>query len=218
MKPRNKNPPLALARTHLRVLREAILKRKYRGRATRGIHVCPVLSPVPFHRCREEPCALINAIEPADFLRVSVEYHSVCTGHLDADAVVREALSGVEVEDEHQTAALKDNDLVGLVLERNEGLRGRQPSVLGLTLVHQPVEVVEKLIAKEVVVCEVKLTASVPEGVVVALTRKVKPLRVAELVALEVEVTLASKAVSEQADHLVQGHATIDHRGEWAQC
>lgn len=67
-----------------------------------------------------------------------------------------------------------------------------EPSVLGLAVVHLPVKVVEELVSQQMVFREVELSSSIPEGVVVALSGEVKPLRVAKLITFEVEVTLTS--------------------------
>ena len=45
---------------------------------------------------------------------------------------------------------------------------------------------------------------------VVTFTREINPLWVPHLVTHEVKVTLATESQRENADHLVQGHATID--------
>lgn len=79
--------------------------------------MCPVLPPIPFHRSREEPCALVDPIETADCLRVGVKHHPVCSRHLNTYTVIGEALSRVEVKDEYETSPFEHNHLVGLVLE-----------------------------------------------------------------------------------------------------
>lgn len=120
----------------------------------------------------------------------------------------------MEIEDPKEPCALEDQDLVALVLQADVGLRGVEPAVLVLGKLHGAVELVEELVPQQVVLGEVELAASVPEGVVVAGPREVEPFGVAELVALEVQVALAAEGVGDEPDHLVQGHAALDDGGE----
>lgn len=157
----------------------------------------PVLPAVPLHGRGEEAHGGLDAAEAADLLGVGVEHDLVGAGGLDADAVVREALRGVEVEDEDAAAALEHDDLVALVLEADVRLRRVQPPVVLLRQVHLAVELVEVLVPQEAVVREVQLAPRVPERVLVSLAREVEPFRMAKFVALEVEVAFAPEAVGE---------------------
>lgn len=71
---------------------------------------------------------------------------------------------------------------------------------------------VEELISQQVVIGEVELPSGVPERVLVAFTREVKPLGVTKLIALEIEITFATEGVCEQSDHLVQRHSSSNDR------
>ena len=173
-----------------------------------------VLAVVPREIRGEEASLGIETVEATVLLGIRVENDAVGARLLNTDAVVGEAVGVVEVEDEDQAGALKDNDLVALVLERDVGLRGVQPAVLVLAQVHRPVKVVEELVTQEVIFRKVELASGVPERVLVALTGEVKPLGVAELVALKVEVTLTSQSVGKETDHLVQGHTAVNDWGK----
>ena len=119
-----------------------------------------------------------------------------------------------------------------------------------LQLVQRRVEPVEVLVFEGRVVDQVPLAARVVVRLVVALARKVQPLRVAEFVSWtqqhtangsrfqsslsqrtkepkqkearkgtgrqertdKVEVALAAEGVADEADHLVESHAAVDHR------
>lgn len=78
-----------------------------------------------------------------------------------------------------------------------------QPAKLRFGLVHQTIKVVEELISEEGIVREVKLSSSIPERVVVALSREVEPLGMTKLITLKVKVSLSSKSMRDQPDHLV---------------
>lgn len=122
----------------------------------------------------------------------------------------------MEVEHENESAALEHDDLVVLVLPRDvAGVVAGQPAVLLLGDVHGAVPVVEELVLEQVALHQAPLAAGVVERLVVADAREVKPLRMAELVADEVEVRLAAESVGDQADHLMQRHAPVDDQGRW---
>jgi hypothetical protein len=63
--------------------------------------------------------------------------------------------------------------------------------------------VIEELVSEEGIVREIKLSSSIPERVVVALSREIEPLGMTELVTLKVKVSLSSKSMCDQPDHLV---------------
>src|ERR1700753_171876 len=96
----------------------------------------PVLPRVPLHGRREEARLVIDAVEPALLLGVRLEDDAIRARNLDSYPVVGEACRRVEVEDEDQPGALKDNHLVPFVLERDVRLFGMQPAELGLACVH----------------------------------------------------------------------------------
>lgn len=59
-----------------------------------------ILPPIPLQRCSEIRPVRGNPIEPPEALLIRRERDLVLSRLLDADAVVREGLRGVEVEDE----------------------------------------------------------------------------------------------------------------------
>lgn len=182
----------------------------YHGSPAGDINVRPILPPVPFHRGRRESSVLVNPAKAAHFFGIRIENTTVCPFDLNPDAVISIALRRMEVEDEDDSGSLEYNDLVTLVLERDECLRGMEPTVSLLALVHVPIKVVEELVTEQVIVSEVQLPPSVPVRVVVPFPGEVQPLGVAKLVAFKVEIPLTPEAVGEQTDHLVQRHAPIN--------
>lgn len=144
-------------------------------------------------------------------LGITVEDNLVGARNIDTDPVISEALSMMEVEDEHRAGPLKDNNLVTLVLERDVCLRGMQPAILGFGQVHGTVKVVEVLVPEETVLSQVELATSIPERVAVALAREVEPLRMTEFVTLKVEPAFTSKTVGEETDHLVKRHTPVNN-------
>lgn len=177
----------------------------------------PVLAVVPLHGSGEESSSLIHPRVTSKVFGVSVEDNLVRAGHINADSVVGEALSGVEVEYEDYTSPLKNNDLVVLVLERDVRLRRGQPAVLALGGVHCAIKVVQKLVSKQMIISEVQLASSIPERVLVALAREVKPFRMAKFIALKVQVAFAAESVGQQTNHLVEGHAAVNNRRQGSQ-
>lgn len=152
---------------------------------------------------------VIRQPEAAVCLVVGVEHHGVFA-LLDQEAIVLKRPRGVEVEDEHQRAALVGEDLVAVVvpylchrspLERPHRLDH---------LKHRFVEVAKVVIAEVVVVNEVPLAAGVLVRPAVALTREVYPLGMAKLVAHEVEIAAVDGRDGQQLDHLVESNAAID--------
>ncbi|KAI7092158.1 1,4-alpha-glucan-branching [Hortaea werneckii] len=163
-------------------------EKTHHSRPRRHINLQEILPAIPLE---------IRGKEPTRF-----PHDAISPRLLDADAVIGKGAGRVEVEDPEQARALEDDDFVPFVFEGDVGLRGVQPAVLGLGVLHGGVEVVE-------------LAAGVVEGVVVALAREVEPFRVAELVAFEVQVGFAPEPVRDQPDHLVQRHAAFDDGGEF---
>lgn len=145
---------------------------------------------------------------------VCVEDHSVSTRVLHTNTVVGERARGVEVEDPQQSSPLEDDDFVALILQADVCLWGVQPSVLVLSPLHCLVEVVEEVVAEELVFHKVELAARVVEAVVVAFTGEVEPFWVAKLVAFEVEVGFSSQTVGDETNHLVKCHAALNDRCE----
>lgn len=95
----------------------------------------------------------------------------------NANTVVGKRLGRVEVEDEQQPGALKDNDLVDLVLQGHVSLGGGKPSVFLFSVIHRRVELVEVFVTKNLVINNVPLPTRVMERVIVSRAREVKPLQ-----------------------------------------
>lgn len=74
-----------------------------------------------------------------------------------------------------------------------------EPAVLFLRPLHLPIKLVEELVAKEVVIRQIELSPGIPEAVIIALSREVQPLWMAELIAFEIEVPFTSKAVCDES-------------------
>lgn len=182
----------------------------YQRRPRRDIYLQEIAPPVPRQIGREEARFLHVPPEAAKQGIIRVEEDAVRARLLGPDAVIGEAFGRMEIEDPQQARTLEDEDLVELVLQAYVGLRRVQPAVLLLRGLHRAVELVQELVPQQAVLCQVELPAGVPEGVAVAGAGEVEPLRVPELVALEVEVALAAKAVGNEPDHLVQGEAAFD--------
>jgi hypothetical protein len=80
---------------------------------------------VPFFPGGNEPrCLYVHSFPPAELLHVRAEDNLILSGYVDANAVIRERLRVVEVENEKQPSTFESNDLVTAMLERNEGLKG----------------------------------------------------------------------------------------------
>lgn len=79
-----------------------------------GTHLKPVLPAIPLHGSGEVLDGLVEPLVSAKLLVVRRENNRVLAGPVGADAVVRERLGGVEVEDEEEVSTLEDNDLIGL--------------------------------------------------------------------------------------------------------
>lgn len=138
-------------------------------------------------------CATSNvrASIPADSGRV----YSLAMS-LNADLIAGKRLCVVEVEDEDEARALKDDHFVALMLPRDVGLREKRRShhalhgghealtyrpstqecMSLLELVHCAIERIHKLVAQILGVDEVPLSTTIVIGLVVADARKIKPL------------------------------------------
>ena len=130
----------------------------------------------------------------------------------------------MEVEHEHALAALDDNHLVLVALQRRVLVIRAQVLEPRRDVVHRGVERVHVLVPQVVHVHQVEAAAAQQVGVAVAghefaggrlhavAAREVDPFGVAELVPHEVQVPLAAEAARELADHLVQRDAAAHHR------
>lgn len=167
----------------------------YNSSPSRDINLRKVLPLIPRKRRSKEPRPRINPLKPTIRLRISIKHNAIRSLLLDTNAVIRVTLRRVEVEHPDQAGTLKDDDLISLVLQADVRLRRMQPAVFLLGVLHAGVELVEELVAEEIVGCEVELASCVPETVVVSGAWEVEPFGVAELVAFEVEVAFSSESV-----------------------
>jgi len=137
----------------------------------------PILPIVPFHgRCLVFG-GNFDVFMPSETLVVRRKDDMVSARFFDTDAIVGKRVGRMEVEDEQQPCTLKDDNLVGLVLEGYVSLRSGKPSVFLFSIVHRCVELVEVFVAKELVVSNVPLSSRVVERIVVSRPREVKPLQ-----------------------------------------
>lgn len=102
-------------------------------------------------------------------------------------------------------------------MEPTTYLGGGEPSDLGLCVVHSAIKVAQELVTEQLVVYNVPLTTSIVEGRVVAGAGEIKPLGMTKLVSNKGQVTLTSKTVGHQADHLMQGQTTVNDRRQFCQ-
>ena len=123
------------------------------------------------------PDRSIDVFEPSEALFVGRKDDMVFARFFNANTVVGKRLGRVEVEDEQQPGALKDNDLVDLVLQGHVSLGGGKPSVFLFSVIHRRVELVEVFVTKNLVINNVPLPTRVMERVIVSRAREVKPLQ-----------------------------------------
>ena len=153
--------------------------------------------------------AAVAAVVPV----VGGEEHLVLPGPVHRDGIALVAAVGGEVEHEEQAAPLKGDDVVVLVDPAQGGPALVEDAVILRRGDHVVVEVVQVLVFQVRVAHQAPLAAAVLEAVAVAGAGEVDPLRVAELVAHEVQVAVAAGGQGQQADHLVQGDGPVDDLG-----
>lgn len=73
-----------------------------------------VLAVVPFKSSRDEGGVMVNTVPSTIVLIVAGQHNLVVTRHLDANAVVRERVRGVEIEDKEKTSPFKHDHFVAL--------------------------------------------------------------------------------------------------------
>lgn len=73
-----------------------------------------VLAVVPFKSSRDEGGVKVNPVPSTILLIVTGQHNLVVTRHLDANAVVRERVRMVEIEDEEKTSPFKNDHFVAL--------------------------------------------------------------------------------------------------------
>jgi hypothetical protein len=123
-----------------------ILLDEHKGRATRNVHLHKMLPITPWPIRRKELALLTHTIMSSKARLIRIQSNPVLPRRGDSNAVVGKRFCRVEVENEDRTGTIKDEDLITLMLERDEGLRGREPSDLGLGMVHGRIELVQELV------------------------------------------------------------------------
>jgi len=189
----------------------------YDGGSCWNVDLHKILAVVPWHISREESGILRDAVQTTKGWAISVDDNAVSTSLLNTNPVVGKAVARVEVKDPEQPGALKDDDLVLLVLEGDVGLWAVEPAIFLFCPLHLAVKLVQEAVSQQLVVWQIELTAGIVEAVAVALAWKIEPLWMAKFVALEVEVTFTTESVGDQANHLVQSHTTLNHRRKFAE-
>ena len=137
----------------------------------------PILSAVPFQGRRLIFCGNVYVFKPSESLVVGRKNCMILARFFDADPVVGKRVRRVEIENEQQPGALKNNDLVGLIFEGHVSLRGGKPAVFLFSVVHGRIKLVEVFVAEKSVVDNVPLSSRVVERVVVPRAREIKPLQ-----------------------------------------
>ena len=122
----------------------------------------------------------------AKLRRIGFEDDYVVRGPVRPHSIVFKRFARVEVENEESWAFLIDDQFVLLVAQGQILMLGSQPVQNAFPLVHQLVELAELTVTQILVTQEVPLAPAVVIAEVVALARKVDPLRMTELVAHEV--------------------------------
>jgi hypothetical protein len=88
-------------------------------------HLQPIPSAIPFHGCSKVFAVQCNIVESAKVFFVAAQGNPILARLIHSNAVICEALRGVEVEDEQQSGTLVHNCLVNLVLQGHVCLKYR---------------------------------------------------------------------------------------------
>lgn len=169
-----------------------------------------VSSSVPFEWSGKELGALVNSVQSSILLVVRAKNNLVLASNIDTNSVISKAVGGMEVEDKDQSSTLVDNDLVTLMLQADISLWGVEPAILRLEMLHSGIKLVEELVSEEAIIHKVELSASIVERVSVSFSWEIEPFWMTKLVALKVEVTLTTKGVCKQTNHLVKSHSSLN--------
>ena len=151
--------------------------------------------------------AAVYEIIAAESAAVAVEHHLIFAGG-SQEAIVGETLRRIPVEYKYQVATHERQHIVAIFLpeflhrERLEIVDARHK------LHHSIVESVEKLVFELLTVYKAPLTAGIFITPAVTLAREVNPLRMAELIAHEVEIAAVDGGERHETYHLVERHAT----------
>ena len=146
----------------------------------------------------------------AVLLIITGEDQLVIRGILHRNQHIGQGAVEVEVEGEEEALAAKDDGLFRRFQKTQVRHALGEHAVLFGQSHHILVKITQPLVFEIFVVPQAPLAAAVMEAPAVAFTGEVDPLRVAKLVAHEVEVGLAAATQGEQADHLVQGDGAVN--------
>ena len=128
---------------------------------------------------------------------------------LNSNSIVWKRLSGMQIESEEQASTLEHDCFVALVLRGHVTWLSGEPPCFLFKQVDLPVPQVEVLVPEVLVIHQAPLPPGVVVALLVAHPGEVQPLRVAKLVADEVEPALPTEAVHKKPDHLVQGDPSL---------
>lgn len=115
----------------------------------------------------------------------------------------------MEIEDVDKFSSLENDHLVLVVLQGDVLVVVHHHVEGGLHVIHHFVELSESIVVQVLIVFEAPLPSAPVIAPVVAFTWEIDPFWVAELVAHEVEVALASQAEGDKSDHLVKSDTSV---------
>lgn len=113
----------------------------------RNINLNKIITPIPRQISGKEASLLDIPTQSSKSGIIGIKNNAIRARDINTDAIIREALRRVEIEDPQQARAFKDEDLVILILQTDVRLRGMQPAVFGFGVLHRAVEVVEESVA-----------------------------------------------------------------------
>ena len=154
---------------------------------------------------------MVNPAEAAEAEVVGGQGHLIGPLLLYREEIALIGAVGVKVKGEIVLAPAVHQHLVPLMGPQVLRLACQEPGLSGQGD-HGHLKGVQIFVFKVGIVCQGPLAAAILVAPAVALPGEVDPLRVAELVAHEGQVALAAQTHGQQTDHLVQGHAPVDHQ------
>ena len=98
-------------------------KETYQSRPRRNINLDKVGPSIPAHISSEEARLLDIAPKTPKGGIIGIKHNTISTSNINANAIIRKALRGMEIENPQQTRPLKDKNLISLVLQTDVRLR-----------------------------------------------------------------------------------------------
>jgi hypothetical protein len=144
-------------------------------------------------------------------LIICAENHLCRLAGTAADRILFEAVIWMEVEHEHTQPFLKNGNLVVVILCPDVPKGGVENIIVYINADHSFVKGIQLPILEQLVIEKIPPAPTVVIAPVVALPGEVYPLRVAKLIAHEVQIRITTQTERYQPDHLVQGHPP-EHR------